>query len=69
MEKHKYHGIIVTEIKRPARAVVDGFAKHEVCKIGDAMGGAGVDHAGVGAVQRGDLAAADRHPGEGHDQK
>ncbi len=42
MEKHKYHGKIVTDIKRPAKEIVAGFARHEVCKVGDAMGGYGL---------------------------
>ena len=42
MEKHKYHGMIVTEIERPSRRIVEGFSRHEVCKVGDAMGGYGL---------------------------
>jgi 4-hydroxy-4-methyl-2-oxoglutarate aldolase len=42
MEKHKYHGTIITEIPRPPKSVVEGFAKHEVCKVGDAMAGYGL---------------------------
>ena len=42
MEKHKYHGMIVTDIRRPQKRVIEGFGRHEVCKVGDAMAGYGL---------------------------
>jgi 4-hydroxy-4-methyl-2-oxoglutarate aldolase len=42
MEKHPYHGIIISEILRPTKNIIDGFGEHDVCKIGDAMGGHGL---------------------------
>lgn len=42
MEKHKYHGIINEKIKRPAKHIIEGFAKHDVAKVGDAMCGYGL---------------------------
>ena len=42
MEKHPYHGIILSEISRPPKSNIDGFGEHDVCKIGDAMGGYGL---------------------------
>ncbi len=42
MEKHMLHGKIITDIKRPPQEIIDGFKKHDVCKIGDAMAGHGL---------------------------
>ena len=42
MEKHPHHGIIISEIIRPPKNIIDGFGEHDVCKIGDAMGGHGL---------------------------
>ena len=53
MEKHTLHGTIITEIKRPAKHIVDGFKKHDVCKIGDAMAAYGLMDYQIKPVVRG----------------
>lgn len=42
MEKHHYHGVVNEEIQRPARELIDAFAKHDTAKVGDAMGRYGI---------------------------
>ncbi len=42
MEKHRYQGIINEEIRRPDEKLIQGFSKHDVCKIGDAMAAYGL---------------------------
>jgi regulator of RNase E activity RraA len=37
MEKHFLHGKIITDVARPDKKIVEGFRKHDVCKIGDSM--------------------------------
>ncbi len=42
MEKHPLHGKIITDIIRPPKEIIDGFRKHDTCKIGDAMAAFGL---------------------------
>ena len=42
MERHKYQGIINVDRRRPDARLIEGFSKHDVCKIGDAMGAYGL---------------------------
>jgi 4-hydroxy-4-methyl-2-oxoglutarate aldolase len=42
VEKHAVHGKIVTDIRRPPKQVIEGFARHDTCKIGDAMAAQGL---------------------------
>jgi regulator of RNase E activity RraA len=42
MEKHVLHGKIITEVKKPPMHIIEGFKKHDVCKIGDSMAGQGL---------------------------
>lgn len=42
VERHKYQGVINVRIRRPDTRLIDGFSKHDVCKIGDAMGAYGL---------------------------
>lgn len=41
-EQHLLHGKILPTSKRVSPELIDGFAKHETAKVGDAMGGYGI---------------------------
>lgn len=41
-KKHPLHGTVVTDVTRPRPEVVERFARHDVAKIADAMGGGGL---------------------------
>lgn len=42
LERHSLHGIVKTEVDRPDKKVIEGFAKHDAAKVGDAMAGSGI---------------------------
>jgi regulator of RNase E activity RraA len=42
VEIHKHQGIINVYIRRPDTQLIERFSKHDVCKIGDAMGAYGL---------------------------
>jgi regulator of RNase E activity RraA len=44
MEKHMLHGVVVGDIERPPREVVDAFAAHDAAKVGDSMARHGIMH-------------------------
>lgn len=42
MEKHILHGKVISNEKRTPSHIIEGFKKHDVCKIGDSMAGHGL---------------------------
>lgn len=42
MGNHKYYGVVNEIIERPDPKLIDGFRRHDVAKVGDAMGGYGI---------------------------
>jgi len=50
MEKHKYQGIINVNIRRPDTQLIERFSKHDVYKIGDAMGAYGLMNYQIKAI-------------------
>jgi 4-hydroxy-4-methyl-2-oxoglutarate aldolase len=44
VERHDLHGQIIADFERPAKELVEAFARHETAKVADAMGGYGVMH-------------------------
>ena len=53
MKKHPLHGKVINNVKRPPKEVIERFAKHDTCKIGDAMGRYGVMHYEIKPIIRG----------------
>ena len=52
MERHRLHGIINREIKRPDPAIVARLAAHDAAKLADAMAGYGVAHHEIKPILR-----------------
>ena len=44
MERHALYGIVNEQIKRPDPKLLEGFRRHEVAKVGDAMAANGIMH-------------------------
>jgi regulator of RNase E activity RraA len=53
MERHFLHGKIITEIKRTSAEIVEGFKKHDVCKIGDSMKAQGLMNYQIKPIAKG----------------
>ena len=44
MERHTLYGVVNEQIERPDPALIEGFRRHDVAKVGDAMAGHGIVH-------------------------
>lgn len=53
MERHTLHGVVNVEIERPDVALIEGFRRHEVAKVGDAMAGHGIAHSRIKPIAPG----------------
>lgn len=53
MEKHSLHGKVIEDIERPTEEIIQGFARHDVCKVGDAMKGHGLMHYEIKPIEPG----------------
>jgi 4-hydroxy-4-methyl-2-oxoglutarate aldolase len=53
MERHTLHGVVNVDIERPDAALIEGFRRHEVAKVGDAMAGHGIAHSEIKPIAPG----------------
>jgi len=69
MEKHSLHGKVIEDIERPSKEIIEGFEKHDVCKVGDAMKGYGLMNYEIKPIEPGMTVAGPAvtvlaHPGD-----
>lgn len=53
MGNHKYYGVVNENEVRADANIIEGFKKHDVAKVGDAMGGYGIMNYEIKSIHRG----------------